>query len=113
MQDYNQLHNEWSECRQRLMSETPDMMKSFGGFHENVIKDGALPSKTKELIALSLGVAARCDPCIAVHTKKCIELGASRQEMLESGWVSVVMGGGPALMYMKGLVKAMDDFGAK
>ena len=55
--------------------------------------------KTKELIALALGVAAHCDGCIGFHTEALIRLGASRQEVEETLGMAVYMGGGPSLMY--------------
>ena len=58
--------------------------------------DGALTGKTKELMALALGVAARCDPCTGYHVRALVKLGASRQELDETLGVVVYMGGGPA-----------------
>jgi AhpD family alkylhydroperoxidase len=75
------------------------------------LKDGALDKKTKELIALALSVAARCDPCIAFHTQTLAKLGATRQEVDETLGVAVYMGGGPSLMYAAHALDAFEQFG--
>ena len=72
--------------------------------------DGALSTKAKELMALALGVAARCDPCIGYHVQALVKLGATRQELDETLGVVVYMGGGPALMYAANAIAAFDEF---
>ena len=83
-----------------LQKEVPDLVKTFGALFYSTMKDGALSSKTKELIALGIAVAQRCEPCIRLHVKKAIEAGCSKEEMLEASGVSVVMQGGPAHSYL-------------
>ena len=96
-----------------LRSGAPDLMKSFGSLGRAAMADGALSSKTKELMALALGVAARCDPCIGYHVQALVKLGASRQELDETLGVVVYMGGGPALMYAASAIAAFDEFSDK
>ncbi|MEP7101046.1 MAG: carboxymuconolactone decarboxylase family protein [Burkholderiales bacterium] len=96
-----------------LRSGVPDVMKSFGSLGRAAMADGALSAKTKELMALALGVAARCDPCIGYHVQALVKLGASRQELDETLGVVVYMGGGPALMYAANAIAAFDEFSAK
>ncbi len=67
-------------------------------------------AKTKELIALALGVAARCDPCIGFHARTLVKLGATRQEIHETLGVTTYMGGGPSLMNAANAVAAFDEF---
>jgi AhpD family alkylhydroperoxidase len=76
-------------------------------------KDGALSSKSKELICVAIGVAMRCNFCIASHVKKALQQGATRAEIMEAGFVAVKMGGGPALAYLSQVIEACDEFGAK
>lgn len=96
-----------------LRSGAPDMMKSFGALGRAALADGTLSAKTKELMALALGVAARCDPCIGYHVQALVKLGATRQELDETLGVVVYMGGGPALMYAANAIAAFDEFSAK
>lgn len=50
---------------------------------------------------MSLAVGMQCDSCIAVHVQGAVKAGATREEILEAGWLAVLMGGGPKLTYMK------------
>ena len=88
------------------------MMKAFGDLGRAATAAGALDKKTKELIALALSVAVRCDPCIGFHTQTLVKLGATRQEVDETLGVAVYMGGGPSLMYAASAIKAFDEFAA-
>ena len=53
----------------KLRKDIPDTMQAFSALAQAATRDGALDKKTKELIALALGVAARCDGCIGFHTE--------------------------------------------
>ena len=93
-----------------LRTSTPDVMKSFGELGRSATADGALDGKTKELIALALSVAARCDPCIGFHMRTLVKLGATRQEIDETLGVTTYMGGGPSLMYAASAITAFEEF---
>ncbi|WP_338414646.1 carboxymuconolactone decarboxylase family protein [uncultured Sphaerotilus sp.] len=93
-----------------LRSSTPEVMKAFSDLGRAATASGVLDQKTKELIALALSVAARCDPCIGFHTQALVKLGATRQEVDEAIGVATYMGGGPSLMYAAGAVSAFDEF---
>lgn len=93
-----------------LRSGAPAVMKSFSELGHAAMADGALTKKTKELMALALGVAARCDPCIGYHVQALVKLGATRQELDETLGVAVYMGGGPSLMYAAHAIEAFEEF---
>jgi len=76
-------------------------------------KPGALTTKEKELISIALGIAAHCAYCIALHVKNAIEAGATRQEILEASFVAGLMGGGPSIAYIRLVLDACEQFGAK
>jgi len=109
---YRELTQTVSGKLATLRSSTPDVMKSFGDLGRAATADGALDKKTKELIALALGVAARCDPCIAFHVQSLVKLGATRQEVDETLGVATYMGGGPSLMYAASAITAFEEFSA-
>ena len=88
-------------------------MSGFSAMTQAAMKDGALPKKTKELIALALGVAARCDGCLGYHAEALVKLGATRQEVAETLAVAIQMGGGPSLMYAADAFTAFQQFEAK
>jgi len=107
---YRELTQGVSRHLATLRDHTPEVMKSFGALGRAATAGGALDAKTKELIALALGVAARCDPCIGFHVQALVKLGVTRQELDEALGVTTYMGGGPALMYAASAVAAFDEF---
>ncbi len=75
----------------------------------DVLKDGVLSTKQKELIALGIAICATCDYCIAIHVKKCFEAGATKEEIAEACGVAILMGGGPALTYSTFVMQAIEE----
>ena len=88
----------------------PDVARGFAQLAQAATADGALNSKTKELIALAIGITARCDGCLAYHARAAARLGATRDEILETIGVSVYMGGGPSMIYGAEALDAFDTF---
>lgn len=76
-----------------------ETLTQFNTMAKTALADGALSTKMKELIALSIGVAKQCDGCIGFHTKALKRLGATDEEVAEALGMTVYMGGGPTLMY--------------
>ena len=76
-------------------------------------RDGALDKKTKELIALAIGIATRCDGCIGFHMEALVRLGATRAEIEEGLGMAIYMGGGPSLMYAADAIAAYKRFEAQ
>ena len=107
--NYRDLTRTVSQNMASLRTSTPGVMKAFGELGRAATAPGALDTKTKELIALALGVAARCDACIGFHTQALVKLGATRQEVDETLGVTTYMGGGPSLMYAANAVAAFDE----
>ncbi|RAS19086.1 MULTISPECIES: carboxymuconolactone decarboxylase family protein [Microvirgula] len=110
--DYRDLTRTLTQNLSALRSDLPELMKGFGDLGRAATRDGALDHKTKELIALALGVAARCDGCIGFHTQALVRLGASKAEVEEALGMAVYMGGGPSLMYSANAIAAFDEFSA-
>lgn len=90
--------------------EQPELMKAFHEMSKAATKPGVLDEKTKELIALAIGISKQCDACIGFHTQKLIKLGVSLDEFNEMLSVAVYMGGGPSLMYAAKAKQAFDEF---
>ncbi|HOF03834.1 MAG TPA: carboxymuconolactone decarboxylase family protein [Atribacterota bacterium] len=85
----------------KLHEEMPGVMKEgFDLLSEQVLKEGALSKKTKELITVALGIAALCEHCIKLHTPLAVRAGANRAEILEAAGVAMMMKGGPAVTYV-------------
>jgi AhpD family alkylhydroperoxidase len=89
----------------------PDTIKGFGALFQAVMKNGALKTKEKELVALGIAVAQRCGPCINLHVQKCLEAGNNREEIMEAASVAVVMQGGPAYTHLPQVLEALQALG--
>ncbi|MFC2049051.1 carboxymuconolactone decarboxylase family protein [Chlamydiota bacterium] len=93
----------------KLRKEIPDVMSGFDKLAIAATKEGALSKKTKELIALALGIAGHCDGCIGFHMQALVRLGVTREELLETLSMAIYMGGGPSLMYAAEALKAFEE----
>ncbi len=107
---YTELTQTVSSNLATLRADVPEVMKGFNDLARAATKNGALDKKTKELIALALGVAAHCDACIGFHVQTLVKLGATKLEVEEALGMAVYMGGGPSLMYSANAVAAYDEF---
>lgn len=107
--DYLQITSSVSASLTKLRAGIPEVTKSFSAMAQAASKSGALESKTKELIALALGVAAHCDACIGFHVKALVHLGADRAEVEEALGMAIYMGGGPSLMYAADALSAFEQ----
>ncbi len=106
---YKELTTAISANVRQLKESVPDVMTSFNALGKAALAPGAIDAKTKELIALAIGVAARCDGCLGYHTQALARLGATREEVHDMLGVAVYMGGGPSLMYAANTVAAFDE----
>jgi len=111
MADAKEFYASIGEKMKKMQKDAPAMSAGFGGLFSKVMTDGAISLREKELIALGIAVAAKCYPCIMAHTKKCVEAGASREQIIEAASVAVVMGGGPAYMHVAEVVEALEALG--
>ena len=96
-----------------LSTAQPDVMKAFWGVHAAAVATGALETKMKELIALAISVALRCDDCIAHHTDDALEAGATEGEIADALGVAILMGGGASVVYATHAMEALDQFSAR
>ena len=112
MPNYRELTQGISSSMARLRQDIPEVMKGFGALAHAATQDGALDKKAKDLIALAIGVAVRCDGCIGFHMQALLKLGASKAEIEETLGMAVYMGGGPSLMYAAHAMQAYDQMTA-
>lgn len=90
----------------------PAEVEAFMNFMSKAESGVGLSSRQKEVINVALSVAAQCEWCVAFHVKNAIGAGATREELIEAGFLAVLMHGGPAMMYMTPLLAAAAEFGA-
>ncbi len=95
---------------QKLFASAGAAGNGFRQLHREAIQAGALDSKTKELQAIAISVAMRCEGCIVQHVKSALKLGASRDELVETINVAIMMGGGPATVYGGKALACADEF---
>jgi AhpD family alkylhydroperoxidase len=114
------MYEDWPETTKVLSSQlrnlrggAPDVMKAFSGIAQTALAPKALDGKTKELIALGIGIAIRCDDCIAFHIKAAVERGATREEISETLGMAIYMGAGPSVMYASHAFAALQQFEAE
>ncbi len=108
--NYEQIANDVVTGAGLLRQGSPDAMGAFGSLSRAATASNAIDTKTKELMALAIGIVVHCDGCVAFHTKMAHQHGATRQEILETVALAVYMGGGPAAVYGGDAVRAYDQF---
>lgn len=113
VKDYVSIINSVSDSLTEFSERSPDLMQAFRSVSLAATKSNILDEKTKELIALAIGIAKQCDGCIGFHVKKLVKLGVTKEELIEMLNVVVYMGGGPSLMYAADTILAFEQFSKK
>ena len=108
--DYVEMHKTLEERLAQLGSEIPGPMTGFARLHKKAIEEGALSSKIKELMALAISIVVGCEGCIAYHVHDAVASGATRQELLETIGVGILMGRGPGSIYAAHALEAVGQF---
>jgi AhpD family alkylhydroperoxidase len=111
------MHKDWPTMASELTTAikevrhgSPEVLKAFYSMAQAATKGRALDTKTKELLAVGIAIAIRCDGCIAFHTQAAVKAGATREEIMEVSGMALYMGAGPSLMYAAQAVEAFDQF---
>lgn len=108
--DWNDFMDETVSNITVLAKEMPATAKAFNSMGAAAKTSGALDEKTKELMALGIAIATRCDSCIGFHVKSLIRLGITREELVEALAMATYMGGGPSYAYSAKALKAYETF---
>ncbi|HVL23888.1 MAG TPA: carboxymuconolactone decarboxylase family protein [Thermomicrobiales bacterium] len=87
----------------------PDQHEAFRNFSRAVFADGALPEKTKQLIAVAVAHVTQCPYCITGHTKRARRMGASPEEIMEAIWVAAEMRAGGAYAHATLALRALSE----
>ncbi len=103
---YPQPSSAAAEKRRALAPETE---KAFQAFSRQVFADGALPAKTKQLIAVAVAHVTQCPYCIRGHTKSALRHGASQAEIMEAIWVAAEMRAGGAYAHSNLALAVMNE----
>ena len=106
--DAKEFLSKFGKDLEKMKTETGGMVGAFGALFGKTMAEGTLSVKQKELIALAIAVAKQCEPCIILHVKKCVDSGATREEILEACGVAVMMSGGPGYTHIPVAIDALD-----
>lgn len=109
---YKELNQQNREYGIEYKNSSPLTMDAFISLRKAVMVKGEVSIKHKELIATGIAISARCDGCIAAHVASALKAGATRQELIETIDVAVLMGGGPAVTYGIQALAAVDELSA-
>ncbi len=101
------------ELTGRRKQAAPETHDAFQAFSRQVFADGALPEKTKQLIAVAVAHVTQCPYCIRGHTKAALRHGATEQELMEAIWVAAEMRAGGAYAHSALAIDVMDEHAAK
>jgi AhpD family alkylhydroperoxidase len=103
---YPQSSAELARQRRQL---APEIQSAFDAFSERVFADGALPAKTKQLIAVAVAHVTQCPYCISGHTRAAMRRGATPQELMEAIWVAAEMRAGGAYAHSAISLNAINE----
>lgn len=101
----------WPATMKAMKDAAPQIGAGFCGMFQKLMGEGALIVREKELIALAIGMAVRCEPCIYAHAEKAVKAGATRDQLVELAGVVVMMQGGPGYVHVPELLDAMEALG--
>ena len=97
------------ELAKKRRALAPETEKTFQAFSVQVFADGALSTKTKQLIAVAVAHVTQCPYCIKGHTKAALRQGATHQELMEAIWVAAEMRAGGAYAHSAVALTAMGE----
>ncbi|MHB8509833.1 MAG: carboxymuconolactone decarboxylase family protein [Candidatus Dormibacteria bacterium] len=110
MEHSHELLRELGGQGRRLRELIPGVYSGFLEMDKAAMGDGALPQKSKQLIALAIALTRECDGCIASHARGAATAGATREEVAEAIGVAIIMNGGPGTVWGPRALAAFDEF---
>ncbi len=109
MENHSMYPESSKELAEKKAELAFDNLKAWRKFSRTVFSEGALPEKTKQLIAVAVGHVTQCPYCIRAHTKQALEKGASREEIMEAIWVASEMRAGAAYAHANIAMDEMEN----
>lgn len=111
MKDVRTMLNDFVGGLGTLGETNGEHVQAFMNLLGTTYTEGALSTKTKELISVAIGAYNRCEYCIVYHVYKAYEAGATREEIIEAAMVAVAFGGGPSMAYsVTTLMDSVNEF---
>jgi len=107
--DHRQVADDLREPARALRQLIPDVMQASRALGNAAMREGAITTKDKELIALAIAIVKECDGCIVAHARGALRRGATRDEVAEMIGVTIMMDGGPATVWGPRALEAYDQ----
>jgi AhpD family alkylhydroperoxidase len=108
---------DYIEANQADRNRSKDMYELIGdtgtnflSLHKSALADGAISKKQKDLTALAIAVATKCEGCINSHVKDAVANGATIEEIAETVEVAILMSGGPGIVYGGKAIEAAKQY---
>jgi len=101
------------QMNEKILAQNNKVLKRFFNLDTNAYQDGALPTKTKELLGLIASMVLRCDDCIRYHLGSCYELGVTRDEVFEVFAIANLVGGSICIPHTRRAVEYWDALEAE
>jgi AhpD family alkylhydroperoxidase len=109
LQDFREFRERMNE---RILATDNLDIRRFFALDSRVYDDGALPTRTKELLGLVASLVLRCDDCVSYHLVRCAEEGLSDEEIVETLSVGLVVGGSIVIPHLRRAVATLDEIRA-
>ncbi|HKL16138.1 MAG TPA: carboxymuconolactone decarboxylase family protein [Balneolaceae bacterium] len=106
--DLQKFRKEREEMNEKILDLDHLGIKRFFNLDSNTYKDGALPSQTKELLGLVASAVLRCNDCIDYHLEQCARTGSSKEEIIESLNVALVVGGSIVIPHLRHAIHTLE-----
>lgn len=106
---YEDFHRRRAEGNELILSEDNLVLKRFFNLDTRTYEDGALPRKVKELLGLAASAVLRCNDCIYYHIEQAKLAGASREEIIETLNVALVVGGSIVIPHLRSAFAALGE----
>ena len=106
VQEFNEYRSRMNE---RILAQDNKVIKRFWSLDNQTYQEGALDTKTKELLGLVASMVLRCDDCIKYHLGKCHELGVTTEQVFEVFAVANLVGGSICIPHTRRAVEYWEE----
>ncbi len=107
-QEIKDFFEKFSKDAGKMKEQAGDMINGFGHLFSKVMAQSSITTLEKEFIAVGIATAIQCEPCIKLHVKKCLDAGATKEQVIEAACVAVMMSGGPAYTHIPMVIDTLE-----
>ncbi|TVR28077.1 MAG: carboxymuconolactone decarboxylase family protein [Balneolaceae bacterium] len=103
-----QFRNQRQIMNEKILDLNHLGVKRFFNLDSNTYKEGALPTKTKELLGLVASAVLRCNDCIDYHLEQCVKTGSTKEEIIDALNIALVVGGSIFIPHMRHAIETLE-----